>query len=102
MSPNPAKDQNTSVLAGTEEETVVIGSAQRRPLVAEMTVNELNQALAAQANDIKTHISDALEEKIIINPMLMMLLAYIDYIVKNIKENPEEVIAALYDLKNGI
>lgn len=62
MSPNPVKVQNTGVLAGTEEETV---PSQGIPLVGGMTVNEFNQALAALANDIKTHISVALKSDIV-------------------------------------
>lgn len=62
MSPNPVKDQNTGVLVGAEGEPV---PSQGIPLVGGMTVNEFNQALAALANDIKTHISVALKSDIV-------------------------------------
>lgn len=65
-----------------------VDAPEKKPLVGDMTVDEFNRALSEHANDIKTHISDALKH--ILN----------DY--PKIKEELGFIIAALYDIKNGI
>lgn len=106
MSPNPAKDQNTGVLAGTGGEAVVKGAvpqSQGGPLVGDMTVHEFNQALRAHADDIKTHISDALENKIgALKESLESILQEYPMIKTELKAELGYIIAVLYDIKNGI